>query len=89
MMLDTALVRSPEKNTDRLLTFPILNANPLLTDAVLCPDVNTAPLDTITDFASGTDKLWFSKAVFAGVGETGSSSGVTINSNEFKNPEIH
>ncbi|QWD67575.1 cadherin domain-containing protein [Polynucleobacter sp. VK25] len=51
---------------------------------------NTTPnsltnVDTITDFLSGTDKLWFSKTTFSGLGETGTGGGTAINANEFLN----
>ena len=42
-------------------------------------------VDTITDFLSGTDKLWFSKAIFGAINEAGSSTGTAINVNEFWN----
>ena len=34
---------------------------------------------------SGTDKLWFSKAIFGAINEAGSSTGTAINVNEFWN----
>ena len=50
---------------------------------------NTAPntttnLDTITDFVSGTDKLQFSKAIFAGITTAvGTGAGTTLTATEF------
>ena len=40
--------------------------------------------DTITDFVSGTDKLEFSKAVFAGIATAaGTGNGAALTANEF------